>query len=48
MKMQYCDWLAKRGDVLQKHPQACLRVSFENESSIRVANQLWVFRGQIG
>jgi hypothetical protein len=47
-KIQGCDWLARRGDVLRKHPQACLRVSFENGSGIRVANQPWVFRGQIG
>ncbi len=45
MKMQDCDWLAKRGGVLQKHPQACLRVSFEKGSGIRVANQFWVFSG---
>ena len=31
------------GGVFRKHLQARLRVSFENDSSIRVANQLWVF-----
>jgi len=24
-----CDWLAKRGDILRRHPQARLRVSFK-------------------
>jgi hypothetical protein len=31
--------VSKRGDVVKKHPQARLRVSFHNRSSIRVANQ---------
>ena len=31
--------LDKRGGVLQKYPQSFLRVSFENGSGIRVANQ---------
>jgi len=38
-KLQGCDWLAKRGDFLGKHPKACLRVIFQNSSSIRPANQ---------
>jgi len=42
---QGCDRLAERGDVLQKHPQAGLRVSFQNNSGIRATNQLWVFGG---
>jgi hypothetical protein len=45
MKMLDCDWLAKRGGVLQKYPQAFLRVSFESGSGIRVANQPWAFSG---
>jgi hypothetical protein len=31
--------VSKRGCVVKKHPQARLRVSFHNRSSIRVANQ---------
>jgi hypothetical protein len=42
-KTQGCDWLAKRGGVLEKHPKARLRVSFQNGSSIRATNQHWVF-----
>jgi hypothetical protein len=38
-----CDWLAKRGDVLEKHLQARLRVSFQNSSGIRATNQPWAF-----
>jgi hypothetical protein len=44
-KKHGCDWLAKRGDVLEKHPKACLRVSFQNISGIRATNQPCVFRG---
>jgi hypothetical protein len=45
-KTQGCDWLAKRGGVLEKHPKARLRVSFQNSSSIRATNQHCVFLGQ--
>jgi hypothetical protein len=38
-----CDWLAKRGDVLKKHLQARLRVSFQNSSGIRATNQPCAF-----
>jgi len=38
-KTQGCSWLAKRGDVLGKHLQARLRVSFQNISGIRATNQ---------
>jgi hypothetical protein len=38
-KKQGCDWLAKRGGVLQKHPKACLRVPFLNSSGIRETKQ---------
>ena len=31
--------VSKRGDVVKKHPQARLRGSFHNRSSIRAANQ---------
>jgi hypothetical protein len=41
-----CDWLAKRGGVLEKHPKAGLRVSFQNSSGIRATNQHCVFLGQ--
>ena len=44
-KTQGCGWLAKRGDVLEKHLQARLRVPFQNISGIRATNQPWVFRG---
>ena len=43
-KIQGYDWLAKRGDFLGKHPKAFLRVTFQNSSRIRPANQRWVFR----
>ena len=36
-KTRGCDWLAKRGDVLGKHPKARLRVIFQNISCIRAA-----------
>lgn len=42
-KAQGCGWLAKRGDVLEKHPKARLRVGLQNSSGIRVANQPRVF-----
>ena len=42
-KAQGCGWLAKRGDVLEKHPKARLRVSLQNSSGIRATNQPWVF-----
>jgi hypothetical protein len=42
-KIQGCDWLAKRGDVLGKHPKARLRVSFQNSFGIRATNQPWDF-----
>jgi hypothetical protein len=45
-KIQGCDWLTKRGDFLGKHPKACLLVVFQNSSSIRPANQAWVFRAK--
>ena len=45
-KIQGCDWLAKREEVLGQHPKARLRVVFQNSSSIRAANQSWVFRGK--
>ena len=44
-KTQGCGWLANRGDVLEKHLQARLRVPFQNISGIRATNQPWVFRG---
>ena len=44
-KTQGCGWLAKRGDVLEKHLQARLRVPFQNISGIRATNQPWGFRG---
>jgi hypothetical protein len=43
--IQGCDWLAKREEVLGKHPKARLLV-FQNSSSIRAANQPCVFRGK--
>jgi hypothetical protein len=45
-KTQGCDWLAKRGDVLGKHPKAGLRVSFQKSSGIRATNWHCVFLGQ--
>jgi hypothetical protein len=30
-KKQGCDWSAKRGDVVKKHPQARLRVSYQQQ-----------------
>jgi hypothetical protein len=46
-KIQSCDWLAKRGDVLAKHPRACLRVIFQNSSSIRPAKSTLPLVGSI-
>jgi len=45
-KIQGCDWLAKREEVLGQHPKASLRVVFQNSFSIRAANQPRVFRGK--
>ena len=46
-KIQNCDWLAKRGDVLGKHPKTRLRVIFQNISSIRVAKSTLPLVGSI-